>query len=65
MTTNTLPTLQTSLVERPELHMCDRCGAQGKFLVVLINGLDLVFCSHHTHEYAENVHGVESVIELT
>lgn len=66
MTTPTiiLSQLDASLADHPDLHRCDRCGANGKFLVVFLSGLDLVFCAHHAHEYAGNVVGIEDVLEL-
>lgn len=35
-----------------ELSRCDRCGAAGKTRFTLSRGGDLVFCGHHTREYA-------------
>jgi hypothetical protein len=33
---------------------CDRCGAAGYVLAVLL-AADLVFCAHHGREYAERL----------
>jgi hypothetical protein len=33
------------------LGCCDRCGARGQVRVVLISGLDLVFCGHHWRQW--------------
>lgn len=31
---------------------CDRCGAQGAARFLFGNGMDLVFCGHHSREYS-------------
>lgn len=31
---------------------CDRCGAQAVVRTVMRSGLDLLWCGHHSREYA-------------
>jgi hypothetical protein len=31
---------------------CDRCGAQAYVRALLPNGLELLFCAHHTRQYS-------------
>ena len=33
------------------LDRCDRCGAQAYVRALLPNGLELLFCAHHTREH--------------
>jgi hypothetical protein len=43
-----------STLNRPELtraDRCDRCGAAAHARVTFPSGGELLFCSHHTHEY--------------
>jgi hypothetical protein len=66
MAVNTLPDVAPSdLAMAAQLTSCDRCGARGKYLVVLNSGLDLVFCGHHASQVAGTVVGVASVTDLT
>lgn len=34
------------------MDRCDRCGARAYVRVLLPNGLELLFCAHHTREHA-------------
>jgi hypothetical protein len=31
---------------------CDRCGAQAYVRALLPNGLELLFCAHHSRQYS-------------
>ena len=33
------------------MDRCDRCGAQAYVRALLPNGLELLFCAHHTREH--------------
>jgi len=43
-------------------NYCDRCGAAGKVTVILPNGLDLVFCGHHSHEFKDKILDIASEV---
>lgn len=49
-----------------DLLHCDKCGALGKLKVSLKNGLDLVFCGHHAHEFeaSDKLHEVALTFDL-
>jgi hypothetical protein len=34
------------------MDRCDRCGAQAYVVALLPNGLDLLFCAHHSRQYS-------------
>ena len=34
---------------------CDRCNAKAAKKIVLPNGLDLIFCQHHTNRYSAQI----------
>ena len=41
---------------------CDRCGAQAYVRVTLSNGLELLFCAHHSKEHADKLRQVALAI---
>lgn len=63
MTTALTPEMFTK-PSAPEPLNCDRCGAQAKVRVVLMNGFDLVFCGHHDREYAERLSSTTKVSDV-
>lgn len=44
---------------------CDRCGAIAKTKFVLPSGLDLVFCGHHSREYAAGLENFDEQLLLS
>lgn len=50
--------MSTSVVDGAELtaaDRCDRCGAQAYVRVTMANGLELLFCAHHSKEHADKL----------
>ena len=43
---------------------CDRCGAQGRVLVMLPSGGLLLFCAHHAHANAEGLSAAGATVVL-
>lgn len=43
---------------------CDRCGAPGQTRFVLMSGLDLVFCGHHTRALADDLTAAGALVDL-
>lgn len=41
---------------------CDRCNAKAQKKITFPNGLDLIFCGHHTNRYAAQI---EMTIKIT
>lgn len=40
---------------------CDRCGAMSKTRWLFPDGTDLVFCGHHTREYAPGLNNSQAL----
>lgn len=57
--------VMTTTVEKVEFNTadrCDRCGAQAYVQVFLNNGLDLLFCNHHSREHKDKLQQVSLTI---